>query len=114
MRHISRLLLVSLLVGAAGATLADTPPTVVNAPAASSKPAPPAKPLDLHAPPINHVLSSEQIQTLLAERDEDQIQSVDVESDRASDPVPQGQLRAVPWALMHPLQAWKVFAPITD
>jgi hypothetical protein len=114
MRPISRLLLVALLGAITGAALADTPPAPASAPATASKPAPAAKSLDLSAPPLNHVLSSAQIQILVAEHDEDQIQSIDVESDRVSDPVPQGQLRALPWALMHPLQAWKVFTPITD
>lgn len=113
MRHIPRLLLLSLLAGMTGVAFANDAPTSTAAPAAT-KPAPATKKLDLSVPPVNHVLSSGQIQAMLAERDEDEIQSVDVETDRATEPPPQGQLRAVPWALMHPMDAWKVFAPITD
>jgi hypothetical protein len=27
-------------------------------------------------------------------------------------PVPRSQFQAIPWALMHPTQAWRVFTPV--
>ncbi|HUN25801.1 MAG TPA: hypothetical protein VMU67_05780 [Steroidobacteraceae bacterium] len=83
-------------------------------PPATAAAQPPAK-LNLDAPPINHVLSPSQIETLTADHDDDPPpEEVTVESRHYRDPVPLGQLRALPWALMHPTQAWRIFTPITD
>ena len=82
-------------------------------------PAPPAAHaaprLDLSAPPLEHVLSRSQIATLTADHDDDPApEEVTVESPHYREPVPLGQLRALPWALMHPTQAWRILMPITD
>jgi hypothetical protein len=127
MRRLPSLLLLSALAGTAGtAAWADDPPNAPTADAASTRQAPAAhtppatdrtsgqaspasqgssaaanrKPLDLSAPPINHVLSREQVQAMVT--DYPQLE------------VPQGQLRALPWAIMHPLDAWRIFTPVTD
>ncbi len=74
-------------------------------------------PLDLSAPPVKHVLTPEQVQSLTAEQpDEDgnPPDDVTVNRERYLDPVPTGTFRALPWALLHPLDAWRIFTPITD
>jgi len=72
------------------------------------------RPLDLAAPPISHVMTREQVQTLLASEGPEVPEDVMVERGRYQAPVPQGQIRAIAWALVHPLQAWRIFTPITD
>ena len=72
------------------------------------------RPLDLSAPPISHVMTREQVQTLLASEQPEVPEDVTVEGGRYQAPVPQGQIRAIAWALVHPLQAWRIFTPITD
>jgi hypothetical protein len=130
MRRLPSLLLLSTLAGAAGiaAWAEDPPPSQTPAQTAQSRPADPSatrvasadqpaasrKPLDLSAPPINHVLSNEQMQAMTTEHEEEPVDSVSVTTDAPDIDVPQGQLRALPWAVMHPLQAWRIFTPITD
>jgi hypothetical protein len=46
--------------------------------------------------------------------EEAQTAEVTVEGPRSQLPVPDGAFRAVPWALTHPSQAWRIFAPVTD
>ena len=88
-----------------------------HAPRAISQPpgkrAPAARPLDLSAPPISHVMTPEQVQALIAAPD-DSTQDVMVEENRYQAPVPRGQLQALTWALVHPLEAWRIFTPVTD
>jgi hypothetical protein len=140
MCRLPALLLFAALAGTAGtAAWADDPPKTAadQAPANQAAPASPAtdrapshassasqsssapaaadrKPLDLSAPPINHVLSNEQVQAMVTERDEEPVDSVSVVTDYPQIEVPQGQLRAFPWAVLHPLDAWRIFAPVTD
>jgi hypothetical protein len=57
-------------------------------------------------------MSSEQVQSMLADNDELPGDSIDIQGDRVTSDVPVGQLRAVPWAIMHPLQAWRVLTPV--
>jgi hypothetical protein len=118
MRRLPSLLLVSTLASAAGiAAWAEDPPPSQTPSATQQAPADHAasrKPLDLSAPPINHVLSNEQVQAIVTEREEEAVDSVNVTTEAPQDEVPQGQLRALPWAVMHPLQAWRIFVPITD
>lgn len=70
--------------------------------------------LDLSAPPLNHVMTPEQVQALTAQPSEEEPEQVMVERGRYEAPVPRGQLRALAWALMHPLEAWRIFTPVTD
>ena len=73
-----------------------------------------ARPLDLSAPPISHVMTREQVQALIAEPDDSAPEDVMVEENRYQAPVPRGQIQALTWALVHPLQAWRIFTPVTD
>ena len=96
-------------------------------PAASSAPAkaaahvagkkaatPPAQRMDLKAPPLSHIYPREQLQYILAvdNNDADSAQEVSVKGEKYLMPVPNSQLQAIPWALMHPTEAWRVFTPI--
>lgn len=72
------------------------------------------RPLDLSAPPVNHVMTREQVQALTEQPEEDASDEVMVQQGRYQAPVPRGQLRALAWALMHPLEAWRIFTPVTD
>jgi hypothetical protein len=76
------------------------------------------RPLDLDAPPINHVLTPQQVRTFVEEpQDQDDgapADDVTVASPHYLEPVPNGAFGALPWALMHPLQAWRIFTPITN
>lgn len=74
----------------------------------------PRRPLDLTAPPINHVMTPEQVQALIAEPEDSEPEDVMVEQSRYQAPVPRGQVQALTWALMHPLEAWRIFTPVTD
>jgi len=74
------------------------------------------RPLDLTAPPVERVLTPEQMRSFTTEPEDDGAppDAVTVASPRYRDPVPNGPFVAIPWALLHPLQAWRIFAPITD
>jgi hypothetical protein len=95
-----------------------------SAPAAAATPgnrqaaraAPHAK-LDLHAPPLSHIYSSTELRYILApdDSDDDSATEVSVKGSKYVSPVPGApgnQLLAVPWALMHPTQAWRIFTPL--
>lgn len=72
-----------------------------------------SRPLDLSAPPIRMVLTPEQIAAMtVVSDDQTPTEEVTVKKPHYQQPVPVGQLRAIPWALLHPLQAWRIFAPI--
>ena len=65
---------------------------------------------------MRHVLTPQQVQSLVAEREDDESppEDVTVQSEHYEDPVPSGAFRALPWALLHPAEAWRIFTPITD
>jgi len=118
-------LTVIALMGAAAVVQAQTP-----APAGSSAPAkaaavPAAKkahpaahkePLDLHAPPLSHIYPRQELQYIMAyQPDEDQPGEVSVRSNKGAVNVPVSpgnQLQAIPWALLHPTEAWRILTPI--
>lgn len=115
MRRLRRCgLLVGAAVLAAGAALA----LADDKASASSKPPPSVtKPhsLDLSAPPISHVLTARQIQDLTTEQDDDTpTEDVTVSQPLYEAPVPVGPFLALPWALFHPLEAWRIIEPIPD
>jgi hypothetical protein len=104
-----------LALGSLGAFADDAPQAAPHA-AAVKKAVPAMRPLDLSAPPIDHVLTREQVQALTSDQDDDANPPVDdvmVERAHVQQPVP-GGIVAIPWALLHPLQAWRIFAPLTD
>lgn len=79
---------------------------------------PRTKPLDLRAPDITKIFTAQQIDRVLrATRDPDTIEEVEVERERgkeipsATPDIPPGILSPF-WALMNPLQAWRILAPL--
>jgi hypothetical protein len=82
-----------------------------------------AKPLDLKLPDVTQIFTQEQINRILAgTRDPDTIEEVEVEGLRRRTPTPNTPVISSPlvsagifspfWALAHPTQAWRIFAPI--
>jgi len=100
----------------AGAALtpagAQTTPGKASAPAAR-------KSMDLRTPPLNHIYSSSALRYILApdEASTDSATEVRVKSAKYVVKVPGtpgNQLQAIPWALLHPTQAWRVFTPLQE
>jgi hypothetical protein len=96
-------------------------PAAASAPAkvtphAARKASPvPHSTLDLQAPPLSHIYSRGQLQYILAvdsSDSDDDAQEVSVKGEKYLMPVPKSQFQAIPWALMHPTEAWRVFTPI--
>ncbi len=107
MRRLCRLAGVALLAAGSALALADDQ---LSAAPNGAKPA-----LNLDAPPIELVFTPQQIQDLTADHeDESVMEDVTVKKPVYHAPIPVGTFRALPWALMHPLQAWKILMPITD
>jgi len=106
MSHRLQVLQAFLLASAlgSGAVLAADP-----APATSASPAK----LDLSAPPVEHVMPRAELRSMLAEEEPVEGEDVRVEQPHYRVPVP-GGLFALPWALLHPTQAWRIFTPVLD
>ena len=108
-----------------GAAVSQTPPERKSAPfsiaAQSSSQQQPRKPLNLYLGNAKELLSNTQWETLLASqpppRDEfeytepEPAETVRVKASRP--PVPSG-IAGLFWALRHPSQAWRAFAPATS
>ncbi len=76
-------------------------------------------PLDLHAPPLSHIYPSSELRYILAADDSsaDSEAEVSVKSNKAVVRVPGApgnQLQAIPWAIVHPTQAWRIFTPLIE
>jgi hypothetical protein len=77
---------------------------------------PPPKALDLRAPDITKLYTRRQLDRLLAKMESDNIEEIEVEGARV--PAPTFTPRVWPgiaapfWALFHPTQAWRIFAPM--
>jgi hypothetical protein len=99
---------------ASTARAASSAPAKVAAHAAPKPLAPQRATLDLQAPPLSHIYPREQLQYIMAidSADADDAQEVNVKGEKYLMPVPRSQFQAIPWALMHPTQAWRVFTPI--
>jgi len=71
--------------------------------------------LDLRPPAIEAVIPQAELQTLLARSETSEaaesVETVEVEGRRPAPDVPSGLL-SIPWAIRHPTQAWRIFAPI--
>lgn len=118
--------LVGTTVGLLAAALAQAQsaaPAASSAPHATAArshgakaPGPKAQPLDLKAPPLNRLYTQKELRYILAYDPDDQSETeVSVTGSRAAINVPVtpgNQLLAIPWALLHPTQAWRVFTPI--
>jgi hypothetical protein len=70
-----------------------------------------AAPLDLHAPDIRRVFSQAELQRRLPEPGEEQQETVQVQGEREMAPISVG-IMALPWAIRHPTQAWRIFMPM--
>ena len=77
---------------------------------------PPLKPLDLRAPQITRLYTPRQLERLIARMEAQNIEEIEVEGARI--PPPTFTPRVWPgiaapfWALFHPTQSWRIFAPI--
>jgi hypothetical protein len=112
-------------VAAASITMAQaqTPAATSSAPKASvqsrkMKPAP-AAPLDLSTPPLSHIYASKDLQFIMAydPYSDDAPGEVSVKGSKQAVVVPGGpgnQFVAIPWALLHPTQAWRILTPIVQ
>ena len=109
----------------AAATTSSAParlPVVTAVPGVhgSKKPGSAARaPLDLHAPPLSHIYPSAELRYILAadESSADSDAEVSVKSSTAAVRVPGApgnQLQAIPWAIVHPTQAWRIFTPLVE
>jgi len=104
------------LLGAA--SIAGAQETAAPSPGVTPRPqlALPA-PLDLRTPAVTQLFSPAALQLMLVEQQEtndDEATDVRVQSPRATPDVPRGLFRALPWAVMHPTQSWRVLTPITE
>jgi hypothetical protein len=77
---------------------------------------PPPKPLDLRPPEVTKLYTPRQLERLIAKMESENIEEIEVEGARV--PAPTFTPRVWPaiaapfWALFHPTQAWRIFAPI--
>jgi hypothetical protein len=86
----------------------------MNQPASDSK-ATPTSTLELRAPDIRTLVSEDQLREPLADPYEAQQEQeqVQVQGTRPEVDVP-GGLMSLPWAVMHPTQAWRIFLPASS
>jgi hypothetical protein len=110
---------VAVLATAALAQAQTAPTATSSGPAKAHVPKAPrvsARQLDLKAPPLNHIYSASQLRYMMA-YDPDDLADTEVSVKGARPAVnvpvtPGNQLLALPWALLHPTQAWRVFTPV--
>lgn len=78
----------------------------------------PSKPLDLRVPDITRLFPPEELERMLGSTKDRAIDEVEVEGARTIDLLPLNTPAVWPglfaplWALAHPTQAWRIFAPI--
>jgi hypothetical protein len=74
------------------------------------------EPLDLHAPALNRIMPSAELRYIMANEDADADLPAEVSVKGTKIVVvpgaPGNQLQAIPWALVHPTQAWRIFTPL--
>lgn len=102
---------VSMLACAEFASAAEPDPAPAKAAATQRKP------LDLRAPDITRIFSPQELQRLLANTIDPDIEEVEVEGTRPKVVPPETPavwpgVLAPFWALAHPTQAWRIFAPM--
>jgi hypothetical protein len=75
-----------------------------------------AKRLDLRVPKVTEIYTEQQIATFLARARAEDLDEVEVEGSREPrEPVTPnvwGGIAAPLWAVLHPTQAWRIFAPL--
>jgi hypothetical protein len=107
---------VLIVAGLALASAAANADEVAAAAATTTAAAAPAKPLDLKAPEITQLYSSEQLADILEKLEQKNIEEVEVEGARVAPPAFTPRvwpgIAAPFWALFHPTQAWRIFAPL--
>lgn len=110
-------LIVGLMVCAtAGAAEPVKPPADQAAPVPSRTF--PAKPLDLRAPDITKLYSAAELERMLSNAKDRDMDEIEVEGLRAVELLPLNTPKVLPgllapfWAIAHPTQAWRIFAPI--
>lgn len=86
-------------------------PTSSDPPAAAA-----ARNVDLRIPPITSIYTPEQIAALLAKTRDPDMDEIEVEGRRESSapgtPRVWGGIAAPLWAVLHPSQSWRIFAPL--
>ena len=92
-------------------------PAATTAAAVATKAAPPRKPLDLRAPNITHLFTSEELNRILAVTFlRENIEEVEVEGERdrrpTDTPTVWPGIAAPFWAVVNPSQGWRIFAPL--
>jgi hypothetical protein len=70
-----------------------------------------ASTLDLKAPDIRRIVPEVELREPLVETTEIEEQQVQIEGQRPEVYVP-GGIASLPWAVMHPTQAWRIFLPV--
>jgi hypothetical protein len=107
--------LISLAFAAAiPAAWADDAPKFSVTAQDSTQPPRPLKALDLKAPDIHDVMSADEIAAALPNPDEtelDEPETVQVQGGVPAPYVP-GGFAALYWAVTHPLQSWRIVAPV--
>lgn len=70
--------------------------------------------LDLRAPDITRIYTARQIEALLARTTDPDMEEIHVQRSfqRSATPVVWRGIAAPAWALLHPLQAWRILAPL--
>lgn len=92
-------------------------PASANAAVIPAKAAPPRKPLDLRAPQITQLFTSEELNKILATTFvREDIEEVEVEGARDRRPTDTPEvwpgIAAPVWAVLNPSQSWRIFAPL--
>jgi hypothetical protein len=100
------------------ATTKSSAPVKASAHVKRTIPAPAAA-LDLSAPPLSHIYPSKDLQFIMAydPYSDDAPGEVSVKGSKQVVVVPGGpgnQFVAIPWALLHPTQAWRILTPIVQ
>ena len=69
--------------------------------------------LDLKAPDIHEVMSADQIAALIPDEEEADLAGAETVQVRGAAPAPYvpGGFAALYWAVTHPVQSWRIFAP---
>jgi hypothetical protein len=111
----------TLLIVVTGLALTGVAAHADDAAVAKAAPAAPAKSLDqsldLRPPDITKLYTSEQLEALLEKLEAQHIERIEVEGARVPPPPSATPdiwpgIGAPVWALLHPTQAWRIFAPL--
>jgi hypothetical protein len=73
--------------------------------------------LDLHTPPLDHIMPSSELRYIMANDDDADLPGeVSVKGTKTVvvPGAPGNQLQAIPWAILHPTQAWRIFTPLVE